>query len=115
MFKLVLENAEEPEIKFPTSTGSSKIESKNRIHSFLHVYMNTLTTILQIVICLSQVFIAAFLSLSHLHMFHIFSDDNIFSYLCFIALSNKIIIFLGARSMLCPSLCINAWHVSGIR
>ena len=24
MFKLVLEKAEEPEIKFPTSTGSSK-------------------------------------------------------------------------------------------
>ena len=30
MFKLVLGNAEEPEIKFPTSTGSSKNEESSR-------------------------------------------------------------------------------------
>ena len=30
MFKLDLEKAEEPEIKFPTSTGSSKKQEKTR-------------------------------------------------------------------------------------
>src|SRR5574338_146701 len=30
MFKLVLEKAEEPEIKFPTSTGSSKKQQNSR-------------------------------------------------------------------------------------
>ena len=30
MFKLVLENAEEPEIKLPTSTGSSKKQESSR-------------------------------------------------------------------------------------
>ena len=30
MFKLVLENAEEPEIKLPTSTGSSKRQKSSR-------------------------------------------------------------------------------------
>ena len=30
MFKLVLEKAEEPEIKFPTSTGSSKKQESSR-------------------------------------------------------------------------------------
>ena len=33
MFKLVLEKAEEPEIKLPTSTGSSKKEESSRITS----------------------------------------------------------------------------------
>ena len=30
MFKLVLEKAEEPEIKFPTSTGSSEKQESSR-------------------------------------------------------------------------------------
>ena len=35
MFKLVLEKAEEPEIKLPTSTGSSKKQESSRKTSFL--------------------------------------------------------------------------------
>ena len=34
MFKLVLEKAEEPEIKLPTSAGSSKKQESSRIHLF---------------------------------------------------------------------------------
>ena len=35
MFKLVLEKAEEPEIKLPTSAGSSKKQEVSRKHLFL--------------------------------------------------------------------------------
>ena len=35
MFKLVLEKAQEPEIKLPTSTGSSKKQESSRKHLFL--------------------------------------------------------------------------------
>ena len=35
MFKLVLEKAEEPEIKLPTSTGSSKKQESPEKHLFL--------------------------------------------------------------------------------
>jgi len=35
MFKLVLEKAEEPEIKLPTSTGSSKSKRVPEKHLFL--------------------------------------------------------------------------------
>jgi len=35
MFKLVLEKAEEPEIKLPTSAGSSKKQESARKHLFL--------------------------------------------------------------------------------
>jgi len=35
MFKLVLEKAEEPEIKFPTFTGSSKSKRVPEKHLFL--------------------------------------------------------------------------------
>ena len=35
MFKLVLEKAEEPEIKLPTSAGSSKNQESPRKHLFL--------------------------------------------------------------------------------
>ena len=35
MFKLVLEKAEEPEIKLPTSDGSSKKQVSSRKHLFL--------------------------------------------------------------------------------
>ena len=35
MFKLVLEKAEEPEIKLPTSTGSSKKQESSKKHLFL--------------------------------------------------------------------------------
>ena len=35
MFKLVLEKAEEPEIKLPTSAGSSKKQESSRKHRFL--------------------------------------------------------------------------------
>ena len=34
MFKLVLEKAEEPQIKFPTSTGSSKKQESYRINIY---------------------------------------------------------------------------------
>ena len=35
MFKLVLEKAEEPEIKLPTSTGSLKKQEKNNYFCFI--------------------------------------------------------------------------------
>ena len=35
MFKLVLEKAEEPEIKLPTSVGSSKKQESSRKHLFV--------------------------------------------------------------------------------
>ena len=35
VFKLVLEKAEEPEIKLPTSTGSSKKQKQAEKHLFL--------------------------------------------------------------------------------
>ena len=42
MFKLVLEKAEEPEIKFPTSTGSSKKqELQNNIYFCFIDYVKT--------------------------------------------------------------------------
>ena len=37
MFKLVLEKAEEPEIKLPTSTGSLKKQESSRIHYFCFI------------------------------------------------------------------------------
>ena len=37
MFKLVLEKAEEPEIKLPTSTGSSKKQESSRKISFCFI------------------------------------------------------------------------------
>ena len=37
MFKLVLEKAEEPEIKLPTSTGSSKNQESFRKHLFCFI------------------------------------------------------------------------------
>ena len=45
MFKLVLENAEEPEIKLPTSAGSSKKQesSKKNIYFCFIIYTKALT------------------------------------------------------------------------
>ena len=37
MFKLVLEKAEEPEIKLPTSTGSSKKQESSEKHLFYFI------------------------------------------------------------------------------
>ena len=35
MFKLILEKAEEPEIRFPTSTGSLKKQESSNIYIYL--------------------------------------------------------------------------------
>ena len=40
MFKLVLEKAEEPEIKWPTSAGSWKKKESSRKHLFLFIDYN---------------------------------------------------------------------------
>ena len=40
MFKLVLEKAEEPEIKLPTSTGSSKKQESSRKTSYLFCFID---------------------------------------------------------------------------
>ena len=39
MFKLVLEKAEEPELKLPTSIGSSKTKTKTKTWDFQNIYI----------------------------------------------------------------------------
>ena len=44
MFKLVLEKAEEPEIKLPTSAGSSKKQESSRKNIYFHLSISGLLT-----------------------------------------------------------------------
>ena len=51
MFKLVLEKAEEPEIKFPTSTGSSKQEGSRKTSTSALLTMTKPLTVCITTIC----------------------------------------------------------------
>ena len=52
MFKLVLEKAEEPEIKLPTSTGSSKKQENSRKTSISALFFYFLFFIMAVLVCI---------------------------------------------------------------